>query len=443
MVTLLSSLFLLATLGALEIDAPKDTNEIAPLESPVGLALGRLETLYVVDQGSHRVLGMDPRRGMFLVAGTGAEGYAGDEGPATSARFNAPTDIALDPLGNLYVADMGNHVIRRIDTHGIVTTVVGTGTQGAAGDGGPPGDAALDQPMGLTFDDRGDLYIADHGNHRIRRVDFREDRITTVAGTGAAQLPRNGYTGREEPLLGPCALVANGPFLWVLLKEGNSLYRLRLGGEIRQIIGPQSNAKLQEEGSDQVELRLPQGLAIGPDRRVYVADTGNGRVLRLDAVTGSVEIAAADLSSPRGLAAAGPIGPMAVVEAGVAKVTQIGEPLEAGIHVARATMFRGRENLDLRQPAKLRDYESFNPPPTLPLGIVWPAGSWTEWYRQPTFPQHIIYPGFQSWPASRLSQPWQLPPGYPTISSGQPFNYQPYYRFQFKPSIGSYAHPGR
>lgn len=418
--------------------------QVAPITDPVGIVLGAGETLYVVDRGTNRVLGMDPRRGLFLVAGNGDQGRTGDGGKATAATFHAPTAITIDALGNLYVADTGNHIVRKIDTNGVVTTIAGSGEPGFAGDGGPPREARLQEPMGLAFDDRGDLYIADYGNQRIRQIDSRFEQITTIAGTGEPALPQSGQLAVQEPLKGPRSLVANGNFLWIGLREGNSIYRMRLGGDIRRIAGSGvAGISLGGGHGRDVELSAPEGLAIGPDRRVYIADTGNCRVLRFDAVSGKVEVAAENLSSPRGLAAAGPIGPMAVVEGGVAKVTKIGEPLEAGIHVARATMFRGRDQLDLSQPHAIRDYESFTPPPVLPLGIVWPAGSWRDWSREPTFPQHIIYPGFQSWPQSRLSSPWPLPPGYPTISSGQPFPYQPYYRFQFRSSIGSYAHPGR
>ena len=120
-----------------------------------------------------------------VIAGTGSNGYSGDDGPATSAQMNVQFSVglALDAAGNIYVADRINHRIRRISTNGTISTFAGTGTAGFAGDGGPATAARLNQPSGLAFDRFGNLYVADGVNYRIRRI-TPEGLISTVAGTG-------------------------------------------------------------------------------------------------------------------------------------------------------------------------------------------------------------------------------------------------------------------
>jgi len=125
------------------------------------------------------------------IAGNGKGGDSGDGGLATSARLNEPYDVAVDELGNIYIADSGNNKIRRISVNtGLIKTVVGTGTSGFSGDGGPAVDAQLDRPRGIDFDSLGNLYIADRGNNRVRKVDFRSHEIGTIAGNGTS-----GYVG--------------------------------------------------------------------------------------------------------------------------------------------------------------------------------------------------------------------------------------------------------
>jgi sugar lactone lactonase YvrE len=120
---------------------------------------------------------------LSTIAGTGKAGFGGDGGPALEARFNRPYGLAIDHDGNVYVSDRMNNRVRKIDPEGIITTVVGTGARGFGGDGGPATAAKLDQPVGLAIDSANDLYIADSGNDRVRRVDAH-GVITTVAGDG-------------------------------------------------------------------------------------------------------------------------------------------------------------------------------------------------------------------------------------------------------------------
>ena len=131
---------------------------------------------------------------IFTLAGTGAAGYSGDNGPAQVATLNSPNDVAVDASGTVYVADTGNHAVRRI-RNGIIDTVAGNGSRGSGGDGGAATAAQLSSPTGVTVDANGRLYIADNGNNRIRRVS--NGIISTIAGNGTY-----GYSGDGGPATG-------------------------------------------------------------------------------------------------------------------------------------------------------------------------------------------------------------------------------------------------
>jgi ribosomal protein S11 len=142
----------------------------AQLHAPRALALDPAGNLYVADDNNDRVRRIDPSGLITTAAGNGTTGYSGDDGPAVAAQLNRPRGVALDPAGNLYVADSGNHVIRMVDPAGTITTVVGNGRRGFGGDGGPAADGRIFSPRGVATAASGDLYIADSGNDRIRRI---------------------------------------------------------------------------------------------------------------------------------------------------------------------------------------------------------------------------------------------------------------------------------
>jgi sugar lactone lactonase YvrE len=150
----------------------------ARLDQPQGFAFDRAGNLYVSDSANNRVRRIDTRGVITTVAGDGRHGYSGDSGAATRARLSDPYGLAFDANGNLYVAEPDEGVVRRIDARGMITAVAGTGHLGLSGDGGQATRAKLDSPFGLAFDSAGNLYIADNGNGRIRRVD-RRGVITT------------------------------------------------------------------------------------------------------------------------------------------------------------------------------------------------------------------------------------------------------------------------
>jgi len=147
-----------------------------------GIAITRDDAVIVSDSKAHRVRQIEDGV-VSTIAGDGEPDYAGDEGPATEASLQWPTALELDDDGALLIADTRNHVVRRLSTDGILTTIAGNGTKGDDGDGGNATEAELDQPNGLALDPQGNLYIADRGNFKIRRV-TPDGEIDTIAGSG-------------------------------------------------------------------------------------------------------------------------------------------------------------------------------------------------------------------------------------------------------------------
>jgi len=148
----------------------------------MSLAIDAAGNLYFSDTGNARVRMVDTKGIITTIAGTGVAGFSGDGGPAKAAQLSGPGGLALDATGNLYVAD-GNR-IRKIDKAGIITTIAGGDNSGFSGDGGPATAATLGSPGNIRFDAQGNLYIADGGNNRVRRVDVN-GIITTVVGGGS------------------------------------------------------------------------------------------------------------------------------------------------------------------------------------------------------------------------------------------------------------------
>src|SRR5205823_2706863 len=157
----------------------------AVMNWPTGVAIDGAGNIYITDYNNNRVRKMTASTGVVTtVAGTGVSGFSGDGGSATSARLSLPVDVVLDSAGNLYIVDSQNNRIRRVNTSGVISTFAGTGASGSSGDGGPATSAHLNTPEGIGIDASGNIYIADTGNNKIRKVNASTGIITTVAGSG-------------------------------------------------------------------------------------------------------------------------------------------------------------------------------------------------------------------------------------------------------------------
>ena len=155
----------------------------ARLKIPAGLTFDKKGNLYIADRNNHRIRKVDTRGIITTVAGNGTAGFSGDGGKATQAQLNLPSGVAVDDKGNIYISDRSNNRVRVVDNKGTITTFAGNGGDGYKGDLGPATQAQLSKPFGLALDKKGNLYIADRENNRVRKVN-PQGIITTVAGDG-------------------------------------------------------------------------------------------------------------------------------------------------------------------------------------------------------------------------------------------------------------------
>jgi uncharacterized protein (TIGR03437 family) len=270
---------------------------------PVALAIDRNGRLYAGD-GQFLVYQFLPGFAPSVFAGTGP-GFAGDGGPASSAQFQAARDLALDGAGDLYVADSLGSVrglsplgrVRRIDGRGIIDTVAGDGYLHAIGDGGPATAALLYFPSAVSLDTSGNLYIADTGTQRIRRVDAA-GVISTFAGIGLAALGAEQVPATMSALYSPMGVWAEpGGGVLVADTYRHRIRRVDAGGRIASIIGRgTSGAGAENLPWDLAQLNGPRAACTGPGGVIFVVDTLNHRVLR--AAPGALVTVAAGNGSP-------------------------------------------------------------------------------------------------------------------------------------------------
>src|SRR5258705_7308210 len=179
------------------------------VNNPYGLVIGPDRGLYFCDLDNQRIRRLDLRtHRTTTIAGNGQKAYSGDGGPAVAASLNMPHEIQFDAVGNIYIAERDNHVVRRVDAKtGMISTLAGTGAPGFSGDGGPATRAQLRQPHSIALDPKGRLLICDIGNHRIRQVDLSSGTITTYGGTGEREPTPDGADVKRAPLNGPRTIV--------------------------------------------------------------------------------------------------------------------------------------------------------------------------------------------------------------------------------------------
>ena len=250
----------------------------AQLNVPQGVAMDATGNLYIADTANNVVRRVDTNGVITNFAGSGAAGSSGDGSAAASAQLNGPQGLAVDAAGNLYIADAGNHKVRKV-TNGTISTVAGSGTAGFGGDGGSATGAQLNTPFGVAVDAAGTLYIAEFGNNRVRKV--TGGTISTLAGNGIS-----GYSGDNGPatgamLRGPQSVAVDGGGNVYVADTGNNRVRKVAGGTISTVAGTGA-AGVNGDGGPASSAIVGNPVAIATDSagNLYIAD-GSSRVRKI------------------------------------------------------------------------------------------------------------------------------------------------------------------
>ncbi len=313
----------------------------ATLGTPACVALDAAGNVFVSDSTFHVVRRVNAAGTISTFAGNGTAGYTGDNNAATSAQLNGPNGCALDAAGNLYIADSGNNVVRKVTVAtGVITTVAGTGSAGFSGEGAPPILANLNHPFGVAIDAAGNLLIADTENQRVRKVSFAANTIVTVAGKGTY-----GYTGDGGPataaeLYNPEGLLVTSGGDILVVEEANGVVRkiAATSGNISTIAGSVKYGFAGDGGAaTNAQLQGPTAVAMDSAGNLYIADTGNMEIRRV-AMDGTIVTVAgngtsgftgdgkastsANLNRPRGVAI-GAGGAMYIADTGNAVVRKV------------------------------------------------------------------------------------------------------------------------
>ena len=254
----------------------------AQLNAPFGVFVDAAGNLFIADAGNSRIRKVDPAGTISTVAGTGTAGFSGDGGPATGAQLNHSVGVFVDAAGNLFIADGSNNRIRQVDPAGTISTVAGTGVTGFSGDGGPATGAQFHSPSGVFVDAAGNLFIADGGNHRIRKV-APAGTISTVAGTGVGGVSGDGGTATGAQLSPFGVFVDAAGNLFIADRSNNRIRKVDPAGTISTVAGT-GTAGFSGDGGPATgaQLNAPFGVFVDAAGNLFIADAGNSRIRKVD-----------------------------------------------------------------------------------------------------------------------------------------------------------------
>jgi NHL repeat len=322
---------------------PSSNAATVKLAMPFAIEFDAFNGMYIVEFEAPRILYVSPSGEISAFAGVSEKGDYGDGGLAIKARFNGPHNIAVSREGIIFVADTFNQRVRQIELSKNITTFAGNGKKGLSGDGGDAKRAEFAEPYCVFLDrPRNRLLIADLANRRVRSVDLKSNKITTIAGNGQKGVPKDGEKAIEQPLVDPRAIAVDDKgTVYILERAGHALRTLAPDGTIKTLINtsgrpglvtiPVDAAKAQMNGPkhlcvdttgdifiadaenhvilkyrpktgqvsrvvgtgkagadglngppDKAQLNRPHGVAIGRDGRLYIADSYNNRIVRID-----------------------------------------------------------------------------------------------------------------------------------------------------------------
>ena len=257
----------------------------ATFANPVALAIDAVGNLYVADEFNNAIRRINTSGIITTVAGNGVYGYSGDGGLATAARLAYPAGLAIDASGNLFIGDYYNSAIRKVNLGtGIISTIAGNGTAGYSGDGGLATAAKLNQPWGISFDTQGNLYIADYNNNAIRKINT-SGIISTICGNGTGGYTGNGGIATAATLYQPSGVVLDGTGNIYIADAGNSVIRqINSTGIINTMAGNGTAGYSGDGGTaTSAQLNLPYDVTLSVDAsgNLFIADFGNNVVRKV------------------------------------------------------------------------------------------------------------------------------------------------------------------
>ncbi|MBS1791450.1 MAG: hypothetical protein JST85_27305 [Acidobacteria bacterium] len=261
----------------------------ARISRPYQIALDGEGNLFIADIDNHTIRKVAPNGIISTVAGTpGSAGFSGDGELATTARLNQPAGIAVDGSGNLYISDVSNNRVRKVTAaDGKISTIAGNGQSGFSGDNGPALNASLNFPYGLTVDkNTGDVYFAEFGNNRVRKIAVATGTISTVAGTGSATYNGDDRPATEAAVNAPINVTFDNSGNLVIADSGNNRIRRinNADGKISTIVGTGSTGFAGDGGlATDARVSVPAGVTFDSAGNLYFADRGNSRIRKVSA----------------------------------------------------------------------------------------------------------------------------------------------------------------
>ena len=334
----------------------------ANLHTPTSVAVDAVGNVFIADRDNNVIRKIDRGTGnVSVVAGTGTAGFTDGGGVATQAELNQPIGVAVDAAGNLYIADELNNIIRKVDlATGTITTVAGNQIGGYSGDDGPATEAELNRPNGIAIDAAGDLFIADYASNVVRKVNGATGIITTIAGNGT-----QGYNGDDIPAT---EAELNGPNDVAVDAAGNVYLADFSNNRIREV--DHLTGLISTVAGDGL-LQSPTGIGLDAAGNIYIADRNNNVIREVDAITGAITTIA-------GTSVAGYSG-----DSGLATAARLNEPWDVAVDLAGNVFIADALNNRVRQVTAVGATVMVilaTPTPIGPVGAVtttFPEFAWT------------------------------------------------------------------